>query len=61
MIHSDDAVYPDNLRRVHAALRGPKDLFWTQGQQTDLYDQEPQVGKAVDAAIAHFARTLRAT
>ena len=59
MVHSDESVYPDNLRRVFASLKGPKDLFWTQGQQTDFYDQEPQVGKAIDAASAHFTRTLR--
>ena len=58
MIHSDDAVFPDNIRRVFASLKGPKDLFWTQGQQTDFYDQETHVSKSLDVAAAHFARTL---
>lgn len=58
MVHSDDAVFPDNIRRVFASLKGPKDLFWTQGQQIDFYDQEPQVSKSLDVAAAHFAHTL---
>jgi fermentation-respiration switch protein FrsA (DUF1100 family) len=58
MVHSDDSAYPDNVRRFYAALAGPKDLFWTQGAQTDFYDRDPYVAKAVDAATAHFGRTL---
>jgi len=60
LIHSDDSAYPDNVRRFHAALPGPKDLFWTQGQHIDFYDRDPWVGTAVTAATAHFTRTLGA-
>ena len=60
MVHSDEAVFPENARRFYAAFRGPKDLFWTQGTQTDFYDQDPYVAKAVDAATAHFNRALTA-
>ena len=28
------------------------------GTQTDFYDREPQVGLAVDVAVAHFRHTL---
>jgi fermentation-respiration switch protein FrsA (DUF1100 family) len=59
-IHSDDAALPDNVRRFHAAMPGPKDLFWTQGQHIDFYDQEPYVSKAANAAAQHFAATLTA-
>jgi fermentation-respiration switch protein FrsA (DUF1100 family) len=58
MVHSDDSAYPDNLRRFYAALAGPKDLFWTQGTQTDFYDKDVYVAKAVDAVTAHLSRTL---
>ena len=58
MVHADDAALPDNARRFFAALPGPKHLFWTLGTQTDFYDREPQVGLAIDAAVAHFSRTL---
>jgi len=58
MVHSDDAAYPDNARRFYAALTAPKDLFWSQGQQIDFYDQEPQVTKAVGAVATHFAIAL---
>jgi len=58
MVHADDAALPDNARRFFAALPGPKHLFWTVGTQTDFYDREPQVGLAVDVAVAHFRHTL---
>jgi uncharacterized protein len=58
MVHADEAALPDNARRFFAALPGPKHLLWTVGTQTDFYDREPQVGFAVDVAVAHFRRTL---
>jgi len=58
MVHADEAALPDNARRFFGALAGPKHLFWTNGTQTDFYDREPQVGLAIDVAVAHFRRTL---
>jgi uncharacterized protein len=58
LVHSEDAAIPEGAHRFHAGLAGPKDFLWTQGSQFDFYDQEPQVGIAVDTAVAHFARTL---
>jgi fermentation-respiration switch protein FrsA (DUF1100 family) len=49
-VHSDECVFPDNVRSVHARLRGPKQLVWTEGGQTDFYDQPTQVEVAVNAA-----------
>jgi SnoaL-like domain len=60
MVHAAEAALPDNVRRFFSALAGPKHLFWTVGAQTDFYDREPQVGLAVDVAVAHFRRTLGA-
>ena len=60
LVHSDDSAYPDNVRRFHTALAGPKDLFWTQGQHIDFYDRDPYVAKATAAAAAHFAHALGA-
>jgi len=60
MVHADDAALPDNAKKFFAALPGPKHLFWTVGTQTDFYDREPQVGLAVDVAVAHFRHTLGA-
>jgi fermentation-respiration switch protein FrsA (DUF1100 family) len=50
LVHSDGCVFPDNLRSVHARLRGPKQLVWTEGGQTDFYDQRTQVEFALNAA-----------
>src|SRR5262245_37695235 len=51
-VHSDGCVFPDNARVVHNKLRGPKQLLWTSGAQTDFYDQPEQVDFAVNAADA---------
>jgi uncharacterized protein len=52
LVHSDGSVFPDNARLVHRCLRGKKELLWTDGNQTDFYDQPTQVGFAVEAADA---------
>jgi uncharacterized protein len=39
MVHSDGCVFPEHAKAVHAALRGPKQIEWTQGSQIDFYDQ----------------------
>lgn len=58
-IHSDGSALPDNVRRFHELLGGPKDLHWSsEGAQIDYYDQEPYVGKAARIAAAHLRGTL---
>jgi hypothetical protein len=39
-------------------LRGPVDVAWGNGTQTDVCDQPDQVAFAVDAVIEHFTATL---
>jgi fermentation-respiration switch protein FrsA (DUF1100 family) len=51
-VHSDECVFPDNVRSIQARLRGPKQLVWADGSQTDFYDQPAQVDLAVTAADA---------
>jgi len=51
-VHSDGCVFPDNVRSVHDRLRGPKRLVWSDGTQTDYYDQSAQVRTAVAATDA---------
>jgi fermentation-respiration switch protein FrsA (DUF1100 family) len=60
MLHSDGCVFPDHAKSVHAALKGPKQLEWTDGSQIDFYDQEAQVARAVALAVPHFRATLGA-
>jgi hypothetical protein len=43
MVHSEKAAFPDNVRRFHARLTGPKEILWAAGEHTDFYDKEPQV------------------
>jgi uncharacterized protein len=58
MVHSDGCVFPEHAKAVHAALRGPKQLEWTEGSQIDFYDQEAQVTKSIAIATLHFRATL---
>jgi fermentation-respiration switch protein FrsA (DUF1100 family) len=58
MVHSEGSVLPENAKAVYGALRGPKRLEWTEGSQTDFYDQEPHVTRAVAIAAPHFRGTL---
>ncbi len=54
-IHSDNSALPDNVRRFYGLVAGPKELHRSsQGSQTDYYDQEPYVSKAVRIAALHF-------
>jgi fermentation-respiration switch protein FrsA (DUF1100 family) len=48
-VHADGCVFPENIRLVQARLKGPAQLVWIQGTQTDFYDQPPQVDTALDA------------
>lgn len=57
-VHSDDCVFPDNVRAVRSALQGPAETVWAEGGQTDFYDRPRQVDLAVDAADAHFRKTI---
>ena len=58
MVHSDGCVFPEHAKAVYAALRGPKQLEWTEGSQIDFYDQDAQVTKSVAIAAPHFRATL---
>lgn len=54
-VHSDGCVFPDHIDRLRRSLRGPVDIVWGEGTQTDFYDQPAQVEFAVEALDAHFA------
>jgi fermentation-respiration switch protein FrsA (DUF1100 family) len=57
-VHGDGCVLPGNVKALRDRLAGPAELVWTEGSQTDFYDQPEQVSVAVDAADRHFRRTL---
>ncbi|NEE00076.1 alpha/beta hydrolase [Phytoactinopolyspora halotolerans] len=57
-VHSDGCVFPENIERLRRGLRGPVEVVWGDGEQTDFYDRPAQVSFAVDALDAHFAKTL---
>lgn len=57
-VHGDDCVLPGNVRTISERLAGPAEMVWADGTQTDFYDQPGQVALAVEAADAHFRKTL---
>jgi len=52
------AALPDNVRRFHAALAGPKTLVWMEGEHTEFYDHEPLITCAARAAAGHLRTAL---
>jgi uncharacterized protein len=61
LVHADGCVFPDNVRRLRHELRGPVELAWGDGEQTDYYDRPSQVAFALDAVDAHLRSTLAGT
>ena len=58
MIHSNDAVLPDYIKRFFADIPiENKLLHWTEGTQFDFYDQPKQVTEAVEK-ITFFFKNL---
>lgn len=57
-VQTDQSAFPDNVRRFYNTMPGPKDLFWTQGVNSDFYDREPYVTKAVQAVTNRYVDTL---
>lgn len=55
IVHSDGCALPEQARKVHALLRGPKALHWSNGYHFDFYDDPAKTSDAV-AAIASFFR-----
>jgi hypothetical protein len=53
-VHSDGAVFPENVRAIAATARGPVETVWGEGAQTDWYDRPAQVRTAVDAITRVF-------
>ena len=58
-VHSDGSVFPENVRRVLEAIEGPTQLVWSEGFQTDFYDQPHQVDQSLKAVVSHFRSTLQ--
>jgi hypothetical protein len=59
MIHGPGCALPENAKRVHADLAGPKRLEWMDGQQTDFYDKPECVEPAVKAIDDWFKTYLK--
>lgn len=59
LLHSDDCALPQQARKVHDLLGGPKSLHWTTGPHFEFYDGLGKVREASDVVAEHFAATLR--
>lgn len=57
----DDYCDPELATLLHARAAGPKEIRWLDcGQHIDLYDREPYVTQAVDAAATFLRSSLAA-
>jgi uncharacterized protein len=57
-VHSDGCVFPDHVRDLARALKGPVTTVWGEGEQTDFYDRPNQTAFALDAIDDHFRATM---
>lgn len=57
-VHSDGCVFPDAIESLRTRMRGPVEVLWGEGGQTDFYDLPAQVAFAVEALVPHFTGTL---
>ncbi len=57
-VHGDECALPDNVKRIHKAMKGPKTLLWRPGFQVDFYDRPDLVELAIPAADEHFRNAL---
>jgi fermentation-respiration switch protein FrsA (DUF1100 family) len=58
IVHSDGCALPDQARKFHALLAGPKELYWAEGNHFDFYDQPAQVAEAVGKVSSFFKEHL---
>lgn len=56
VVHSDGCAFPEQAKKLFAALGGAKELAWEDGTHYQYYDAEPQVDKAVER-VSRFLRT----
>ncbi len=59
IVHSEAAATVDGVKAFYDFVPGKKNITWTEGEQTDFYDQEPQVTRSVDISAEHFDKTLK--
>jgi hypothetical protein len=57
-VHGDGCVLPDHVRRIHAMVKGEKELVWVQGNQVDFYDLPDHIDRAMAAVAPFFAKQL---
>jgi fermentation-respiration switch protein FrsA (DUF1100 family) len=53
VVHSDGSAFPEQAKKFHSLLAGPKELAWGDGGHFDYYDQPAQVDFAV-GKVAEF-------
>lgn len=58
IVHTDECALPDQARKVHALLKGPKVLHWTTGGHFEFYDGPQKIAEAVEAIDRHFRTHL---
>ena len=58
VVHSDGSAFPDQAKKFHSQLAGPKELAWGDGNHYDYYDQPAQVDFAVKNVAEFLHRRL---
>lgn len=60
VVHSDESALPANAKALHEAVKGEKELVWSDGNHWDYYDTPMQVDNAVKNVTRFFHTHLAA-
>jgi fermentation-respiration switch protein FrsA (DUF1100 family) len=58
IVHSEMAAFPDQARRVHDLLGGPKEIHWAEAVHFDFYDRPDTVRETAERVAMHFRTHL---
>jgi hypothetical protein len=56
VVHSDQSAFPEEAKRLYAAIQTEKELVWGDGNHFDYYDSPAQI----DHAMVNVTRFFRA-
>lgn len=60
VVHSDESALPANAKALYEAVKGEKELVWSDGNHWDYYDTPKQVDNAVENVTRFFRGHLAA-
>lgn len=58
LVHSEQAAFPNQARKIYDLLNGPKEIIWEDGGHYDFYDNPDTIRKTAKSLANHFHSSL---